>query len=364
MSADRNLGVSSLPTPRCNSHRRGDRETAVLRRQKKVSVQKTRPKLTSPTSSATSLALSSTFLEVRDLGNLIGLYTEWHSRLLPYYSFDQFVHEMRSNRLPPLDKEELKTFFSNVVPFGNHSKDQMWHNLDLYFKKIGSKVTQQKHFKRQAQADMEQLMTLVQSTAELCHELHLLDRLDQDYWHRLKEDGSNAARRGDSLAILRADVKMQVKFVSSLKKKSLWSKTFEEVEVSLLYLALFSFPEACRYCTLLHLEIHEAFGSADDEPVESSRRNHKKLGPSGISLQYASIITQINTLEPSETLHGDMVAPSISAAGSFQKELTNQVPNNEGSESSENHMTDEQRERMKASRFKVLEKDAARRRQL
>ncbi|BFG41209.1 hypothetical protein CerSpe_274820 [Prunus speciosa] len=204
----------------------------------------------------------------------------------------------------------------------------MWHNLDLYFKKIGSKVTQQKHFKRQAQADMEQLMTLVQSTAELCHELHLLDRLDQDYWHRLKEDGSNAARRGDSLAILRADVKMQVKFVSSLKKKSLWSKTFEEVVQKLVVIVHF-----------LHLEIHEAFGSADDEPVESSRRNNKKLGPSGISLQYASIITQINTLESSETLHGDMVAPSISAA-------------------------DEQRERMKASRFKVLEKDAARRRQL
>ncbi|XP_021834338.1 uncharacterized protein LOC110774108 isoform X2 [Prunus avium] len=156
----------------------------------------------------------------------------------------------------------------------------------------------------------------------------MADILDQDYWHRLKEDGSNAARRGDSLAILRADVKMQVKFVSSLKKKSLWSKTFEEVVQKLVDIVHF-----------LHLEIHEAFGSADDEPVESSRRNHKKLGPSGISLQYASIITQINTLEPSETLHGDMVAPSISAA-------------------------DEQRERMKASRFKVLEKDVARRRQL
>lgn len=34
------------------------------------------------------------FLQVRDLGNLIGLYTEWHSRLLPYYSFDQFVHKV------------------------------------------------------------------------------------------------------------------------------------------------------------------------------------------------------------------------------------------------------------------------------
>ncbi|KAK7839717.1 timeless-interacting protein [Quercus suber] len=31
--------------------------------------------------------------EVSDLGNLIGLYSEWHSRLLPYYSFDQFVHK-------------------------------------------------------------------------------------------------------------------------------------------------------------------------------------------------------------------------------------------------------------------------------
>ncbi|XP_059432698.1 uncharacterized protein LOC132165985 [Corylus avellana] len=32
--------------------------------------------------------------EVSDLGNLIGLYGEWHSRLLPYYSFDQFVHKV------------------------------------------------------------------------------------------------------------------------------------------------------------------------------------------------------------------------------------------------------------------------------
>ncbi|CAB4319972.1 unnamed protein product [Prunus armeniaca] len=109
-------------------------------------------------------------------------------------------------------------------------------------KRIGSKVTQQKHFKRQAQADMEQLMTLVQSTAELCHELQLLDRLEQEYQHRLKEDGSNAARRGDSLAVLRADVEMQEKFI------------------------LYTF------------NIHEAFGSADDEPVESSWSNHKKLG--------------------------------------------------------------------------------------
>ncbi|WOH07535.1 hypothetical protein DCAR_0726967 [Daucus carota subsp. sativus] len=32
--------------------------------------------------------------EVQDLGNLLGLYAEWHSHMLPYYTFDQFVHKV------------------------------------------------------------------------------------------------------------------------------------------------------------------------------------------------------------------------------------------------------------------------------
>ncbi|XP_030524512.1 TIMELESS-interacting protein [Rhodamnia argentea] len=32
--------------------------------------------------------------EVSDLGNLIGMYREWHSHLIPYYSFDQFVRKV------------------------------------------------------------------------------------------------------------------------------------------------------------------------------------------------------------------------------------------------------------------------------
>ncbi|KAF3341254.1 TIMELESS-interacting protein [Carex littledalei] len=32
--------------------------------------------------------------EVTDLGNLIGLYSEWHMRLIPYYSFEQFVQKV------------------------------------------------------------------------------------------------------------------------------------------------------------------------------------------------------------------------------------------------------------------------------
>ncbi|KAG6472805.1 chromosome segregation in meiosis protein 3-like [Zingiber officinale] len=32
--------------------------------------------------------------EAADLGNLIGLYSQWHSQLIPYYSFDQFVRKV------------------------------------------------------------------------------------------------------------------------------------------------------------------------------------------------------------------------------------------------------------------------------
>ncbi|XP_076885544.1 uncharacterized protein LOC143535097 [Bidens hawaiensis] len=32
--------------------------------------------------------------EANDLGNLIGLYSEWHKHLMPYYSFDHFVHKV------------------------------------------------------------------------------------------------------------------------------------------------------------------------------------------------------------------------------------------------------------------------------
>ncbi|KAL3830665.1 hypothetical protein ACJIZ3_019467 [Penstemon smallii] len=32
--------------------------------------------------------------EVNDLRHLLGLYAEWHSRFLPYYNFDQFIHKV------------------------------------------------------------------------------------------------------------------------------------------------------------------------------------------------------------------------------------------------------------------------------
>ncbi|KAJ6693591.1 hypothetical protein OIU85_004374 [Salix viminalis] len=165
-------------------------------------------------------------------------------------------------RLAAADKrEELKVFSGEVVRFGNRCKDPQWHNLDRYLEKLGSELTPEMQLKDKAETFMQQLMNLVQYTAELYHEMHALDRFEQDYRRKLQEDDkTNAAQRGDSLAILRAELKSQKKHVKSLKKKSLWSRILEEVMEKLVDIVY-----------LLHLEIHEAFGSADgDRPVSRS----------------------------------------------------------------------------------------------
>jgi hypothetical protein len=54
--------------------------------------------------------------EVDDLANLIKLYADWHSRLIPYYSFEQFVRKLEKlgagNRVRvSCLYQELKFFF-------------------------------------------------------------------------------------------------------------------------------------------------------------------------------------------------------------------------------------------------------------
>ncbi|XP_065880238.1 protein PSK SIMULATOR 1 isoform X2 [Euphorbia lathyris] len=185
-------------------------------------------------------------------------------------------------------REELKVFSGEVVRFGNRCKDPQWHNLDRYFEKLGSELTPEKQLKEEAEVVIRQLMNLVQYTAELYHEMHALDRFEQDYRRKLQEDdNSNGPQRGDSLTILRAELKSQRKHVKTLKKKSLWSKILEEVMEKLVDIVHF-----------LHVEIHEAFGSADgDRPVKvTTSTSQRKLGSAGLALHYANIITQIDTL--------------------------------------------------------------------
>ncbi|XP_004289602.1 PREDICTED: uncharacterized protein LOC101314230 [Fragaria vesca subsp. vesca] len=191
-------------------------------------------------------------------------------------------------RIVAADKrEELKIFSGEVVRFGNRCKDPQWHNLDRYFEKISRELIPQKHLKVEATSVMQQLMTLVQYTAELYHEFHALDRFEQDYERKqYEEDNLSSTQRGDTLGILRSELKSQRKLVKSLKKKSLWSKSMEEVMEKLVEIVHF-----------LYLEMHAAFRSAEGQKTaEGATNKYQKLGPAGLSLHYANIVLQIDTL--------------------------------------------------------------------
>uniref|UniRef100_A0ACD5TFN8 Uncharacterized protein n=1 Tax=Avena sativa TaxID=4498 RepID=A0ACD5TFN8_AVESA len=148
-------------------------------------------------------------------------------------------------------REELEVFSKEVIRFGNRCKDPQWHNLDRYFEKFASeRRTSQRYLKRDAEAVMQQLIVCVQYTAELYHELHALDRFEQDY-RRKHQDHDGLGSTGESLHILKQEVKSQNKHVKSLKKRSLWSKNLEEVIEKLVDIVHF-----------LDLEIYDAFGYA------------------------------------------------------------------------------------------------------
>ncbi|KAL2347153.1 hypothetical protein Fmac_001153 [Flemingia macrophylla] len=186
-------------------------------------------------------------------------------------------------RIVAADKrQELTVFSDEVIRFGNRSKNPQWHNLDRYFEKVSRELNAQRLSRDEAESIMQQLMTLVQFTAELYHELHALDRFEQDIQQKCEEDD----QRGDGLAFLKAEIKSQKKQIRHLKKKSLWSRSLEEVMEELVDIVHF-----------LYLEINNGFGNADGhKPLIGHMSNRQRLGPAGLALHYANIVLQIDTL--------------------------------------------------------------------
>lgn len=181
-------------------------------------------------------------------------------------------------------REELDCFSREVIRFGNLCKDPTWHNLGRYFQKLSSDLTPQEQLKEEVETTMQHLIHLAQSTSELYHEFHALDRFELDYRRKFQEEESLPAARRESLMILGSELKRQRKLVKSLKKKSLWSRSLEEVVEKLVDVVAF-----------LHKEILEIFGDTatvlDFGPVPNQR-----LGVSGLALHYANIINQIDNV--------------------------------------------------------------------
>ncbi|KAL7261759.1 hypothetical protein ACSBR1_000216 [Camellia fascicularis] len=186
-------------------------------------------------------------------------------------------------------REEFNVFSREVVRFGDLCKDPQWHNLGRFFSKLGSDHAINKTLREEAEMTMQELTNMAQHTSELYHELNALDRFEQDYRRKLEELQSlNLPRKGESVMILQSELKNQRKLVRSLKKKSLWDRSLEEVVEKLVDIV-----------TFLHQEISEAFEDNGLVLVgtEIERDNKpERLGVAGLALHYANLINQIDNI--------------------------------------------------------------------
>ncbi|KAL2538201.1 hypothetical protein Fot_19592 [Forsythia ovata] len=191
-------------------------------------------------------------------------------------------------RIAAADKrEEFDVFSREVIRFGNLCKDAQFHNLNRFFSKLDSDPDIHKQLREEAKMTIQELTVLAQHTSELYHELHALDRFEQDYRRKVEEvDSLHLPRKGESLVMLQSELKHQRKLVRSLKKKSLWSKSLEEVVEKLVDVV-----------TFIHQDILESFGDNGlTSSGEASTNKPERLGVAGLSLHYANIITQIDNI--------------------------------------------------------------------
>ncbi|XP_050213724.1 protein PSK SIMULATOR 2 [Mercurialis annua] len=184
-------------------------------------------------------------------------------------------------------REELDVFAKEVIRFGDRCKDPQWHNLSRFFSKLDSEYSTYTQSKEESEMTMQELTTLAHHTSELYHELNGLDRFEQDFKQKLEEAASlHLPKKGESLYILQREIKEQRKLVRSLRRKSLWSKSLEEV--------MEKFVDVVTY---LHQRIIDAFGNngaglASERPGKKSQR----LGAAGLALHYANVVHQIDNI--------------------------------------------------------------------
>ncbi|URE04808.1 hypothetical protein MUK42_19239 [Musa troglodytarum] len=140
--------------------------------------------------------------------------------------------EKRLQQQPFSSSEAGRTPSGNIPATSAEATEPQFLRSLSQKSRLASELTPQNQLKEVAETVMEQLMTLARNTAELYHELHALDRFEQDYRRKYQEeDSATGFQRGDNLQILRQELKSQRKHVKSLKKRSLWSKNLEELTI-------------------------------------------------------------------------------------------------------------------------------------
>ncbi|KAH7429987.1 hypothetical protein KP509_09G077000 [Ceratopteris richardii] len=184
-------------------------------------------------------------------------------------------------------KKELMVFVKEVTRFGSQSRDPQWHCLGRHFYKLKTDrdvaIPDVSYFEEKVRS----LFLWAQQTGVLYQELSGLDRCQAEIQQMLRdEDHSDDHQKAKDLSTFHDELKTRKKTVKLLKKKSLWSKTLDEVMENLV--------NAVYY---LHSEIEHSFrGTMTLEEFSEAEKDCERLGALGLALHYAYIIVQIDGL--------------------------------------------------------------------
>ncbi|XP_044950147.1 protein PSK SIMULATOR 1-like [Hordeum vulgare subsp. vulgare] len=174
-------------------------------------------------------------------------------------------------------REEWRGFCKEVARFGDMCECLQWHNLNRYFCRHGSPLPS-KNFSEEAPPSMQYLIKLAQNTGVLHQEMLALDRLERTHYVAAVP----AKKHTDAIKSKRGAVKV-------LKRKSLWSRSMEDIVEKFVEIGDF-----------IHHEINSAFLENHAEQSCGALRipNNlaKTLGPTGLALHYANVILQLKTL--------------------------------------------------------------------
>ncbi|KAL8519796.1 hypothetical protein ACS0TY_010653 [Phlomoides rotata] len=125
--------------------------------------------------------------EVNDLKHLLGLYAEWHSRLLPYYSFDQFVHKVEQIGSTKRVKFCLRSL-----------QDRVAYGIDPT--KLHEPQVEKNSIDEQddAPGDVDIPTTFPENNLQNEEENNVQEDITQDMWEKATEESCEGVKVGDT----------------------------------------------------------------------------------------------------------------------------------------------------------------------
>ncbi|MCL7036568.1 hypothetical protein MKW94_002439 [Papaver nudicaule] len=305
--------------------------------------------------------------EVEDLGNLIGLYTQWHSRLLPYYSFDQFVEKVEQVGATRHVRTCVRELRERVSNGGDPSK---LHEPPVHLNEPAEPTPEPDNATNLENPDAGD------SVLEAHHDMDVEEEMLDEVYQMATTETSHSSPAPVTISTAPVPSGSSTAQLSDEQKARIEAnrlKALERARVRELRerVANGGDPSKLRE-PLVHLNEH---AEPTPEPENASNLENPDTGDSVLEAHHdmdveEEMLDEVYQMATTETSHSSPAPVTISTAqvpsdhNSSLNISPNQPSDNGTNNSSTAQLSDEQKARIEANRLKALERAAARARSL